>query len=92
MAVGSSNYIEIGQSSNWLLTPLPASSNRIRRFTIVSGSFRETAHETGHAGIGRLIVSHIGRFDLDAAIAELKRSYAGPLIIGADLQCTPIAR
>jgi ribonuclease BN (tRNA processing enzyme) len=44
------------------------------------------------AGVGRLIVSHIGLFDLDAAIAELKKSYTGPLIIGADLQCTPIAR
>jgi hypothetical protein len=38
-----------------------------------------------------LIVSHIGQFDLDAAIAELKTTYSGPLIIGADLQCTPIA-
>ena len=44
------------------------------------------------AGVGRLIVSHIGQFDLDAAITDLKKSYAGPLTIGADLQCTPIAR
>jgi ribonuclease BN (tRNA processing enzyme) len=44
------------------------------------------------AGVGRLIVSHIGLFDLDAAIAELKKSYSGPLTIGADLQCTPIRR
>jgi ribonuclease BN (tRNA processing enzyme) len=42
------------------------------------------------AGVGRLIVSHIGLFDLDAAIAELKKSYTGPLTIGADLQCTPV--
>jgi len=42
------------------------------------------------AGVGRLIVSHIGQFDLDAAIAELKSSYAGPLTVGADLQCTPV--
>jgi ribonuclease BN (tRNA processing enzyme) len=44
------------------------------------------------AGVGRLIVSHIGQYDLDAAIGELKQSYAGPLTIGADLQCTPIAQ
>jgi len=44
------------------------------------------------AGVGRLIVSHIGQFDLDAAIGELKKSYMGPLTIGADLQCTPIGR
>jgi len=42
------------------------------------------------AGPGRLIVSHIGVFDLDAAIAELKQFYTGPLTIGADLQCTPV--
>jgi ribonuclease BN (tRNA processing enzyme) len=43
------------------------------------------------AGVGRLIVSHIGSFDLDAAIAELKGVYAGPLTIGADLQCTSVS-
>ena len=42
------------------------------------------------AGIGRLIVSHIGVFDLDAALAELKKSYTGPLTVGADLQCTAV--
>lgn len=42
------------------------------------------------AGVGRLIVSHIGQFDLDAAIADVKKSYTGPLTIGADLQCTPV--
>jgi ribonuclease BN (tRNA processing enzyme) len=44
------------------------------------------------AGVGLLIVSHIGQFDLDAAIGELKKAYTGPLTIGADLQCTPVAR
>jgi ribonuclease BN (tRNA processing enzyme) len=44
------------------------------------------------AGVRRLIVSHIGQFDLEAAISELKQSYTGPLTVGADLQCTPIAR
>jgi ribonuclease BN (tRNA processing enzyme) len=44
------------------------------------------------AGVGRLIVSHIGLFDLDAAIADLKKNYSGPLTVGADLQCTPIMR
>jgi ribonuclease BN (tRNA processing enzyme) len=44
------------------------------------------------ARVGRLVVSHLGVYDLDAAIAELRTAYTGPLIIGADLQCTPIAR
>ncbi len=42
------------------------------------------------AGVRRLIVSHIGQFDLDPAIAELKKFYTGPLTIGADLQCTQV--
>jgi ribonuclease BN (tRNA processing enzyme) len=42
------------------------------------------------AGVGRLIVSHLGQFDLNVAVAELKKSYTGPLTIGADLQCTPV--
>ena len=42
------------------------------------------------AGVGRLIVSHIGEFNLDAAIAELKKFYTGPLTVGADLQCTQV--
>ena len=42
------------------------------------------------AGVGRLIVSHLGQFELDPAIAELKASYKGPLTIAADLQCTQV--
>ena len=42
------------------------------------------------AGVGRLILSHIGQFPLDPALAELKTAYAGPLTVGADLQCTPV--
>jgi ribonuclease BN (tRNA processing enzyme) len=44
------------------------------------------------ANVGRLVVSHISPIDIDAAIAELRKSYTGPLIIGSDLQCTPIDR
>ncbi len=42
------------------------------------------------AGVGRLIVSHIGQFDLEPAIAEVKRYFPGPLTVGADLQCTSV--
>ncbi len=42
------------------------------------------------AGVGRLILSHIGLFDLEPAVAEVRKFYAGPLTVGADLQCTPV--
>src|SRR5271155_2419999 len=48
----------------------------------VVGSVAQTANPK------RLVLSHIGNFDLDAALADVKKNYAGPLIIGADLQCT----
>ncbi|MBF8300168.1 MAG: fold metallo-hydrolase, partial [Acidobacteria bacterium] len=42
------------------------------------------------ARVGRLVLSHIGQFDLDAAVADVKASYSGPVTVGADLQCTPV--
>ena len=42
------------------------------------------------AGVGHLIVSHIGPFNLEPAIAELKTAYSGPLTVGADMQCTVV--
>ena len=42
------------------------------------------------AGVKGLILSHIGQFDLDAAIAEVKKSYSGALTAGGDLQCTQV--
>jgi ribonuclease BN (tRNA processing enzyme) len=42
------------------------------------------------AGVGHLIVSHIGSFNLDSAVAEPKKVYTGPLTVGADLQCTQV--
>jgi ribonuclease BN (tRNA processing enzyme) len=42
------------------------------------------------AGVGQLILSHIGLFNIDDAVADLRKYYGGPLIVGADLQCTPV--
>jgi ribonuclease BN (tRNA processing enzyme) len=41
-------------------------------------------------GPKRLVLSHIARFDLNAAIADVKKGYKGPLTVGADLQCTQV--
>ena len=42
------------------------------------------------AQIGRLVLSHIGQFELGPAVADVKKYYPGPLTVGADLQCTPV--
>jgi ribonuclease BN (tRNA processing enzyme) len=57
-------------------------TNPIQALPAVVGSVAQSA------GPKRLILSHIGNFDLDAALADVKKNYAGPLAIGADLQCT----
>lgn len=44
------------------------------------------------AQVKRLVLSHIGPFDLEAAVAGVKTHYTGPLTVGADLQCTPLPR
>jgi ribonuclease BN (tRNA processing enzyme) len=57
-------------------------TNPIQALPAVVGSVAQSANPK------RLILSHIGNFDLDAAVADVKKNYAGPLVIGADLQCT----
>jgi ribonuclease BN (tRNA processing enzyme) len=42
------------------------------------------------ANPGRLVLSHIANFDLDAAVADVKKGYTGALTVGADLQCTQV--
>jgi ribonuclease BN (tRNA processing enzyme) len=42
------------------------------------------------AHIGRLVLGHIGRFDLEPAIRDVRKYYGGPLTVGADLQCIPV--
>jgi ribonuclease BN (tRNA processing enzyme) len=41
------------------------------------------------AAARRLVVSHIGQFDIRAAVDEVKKYYAGPITIAEDLQCIP---
>lgn len=41
-------------------------------------------------GVGHLILSHVGAFPLDPAIAELKTAYCDLLTVGADLQFTAV--
>jgi len=82
-------FVKFAKGANVLIMHLnlPAGAKRLLEShappTVVGRIARD-------ASIGRLIVSHIGPFDLDAAITELKEVYTGPLIVGADMQCTPV--
>jgi ribonuclease BN (tRNA processing enzyme) len=83
-------FVDFAKNADVLIMHLAiaagAPANPLHAAPAVVGRIAQEAH------VGRLVVSHLGVYDLDAAIAELKTAYTGPLIIGADLQCTPIAR
>ena len=84
-------FVDFARNANLLIMHLQipvGATNPLHAAPAVVGRIAEEAR------VGRLIVSHIGLIGpaLDAAIADLKKSYSGPLTIGADLQCTPIAK
>jgi ribonuclease BN (tRNA processing enzyme) len=82
-------FIDFARGANVLIMHLAIGADATSPLHAAPATVGRIAQE---AGVGRLIVSHIGQFDLDAAIADLKKYYTGPLTIGADLQCTPITR
>lgn len=80
-------FIEFAKGANVLIMHLAIAAGITSPLHAAPSVVGRVANE---AGVGRLIVSHIGVFDLDPAIVELKKFYRGPLTIGADLQCTPV--
>ena len=80
-------FIEFAHGANVLLMHLTIAAGASSALHASPAVVGRVAQETG---AGRLIVSHIGQFDLDPAIAELKKFYTGPLTVGADLQCTGV--
>lgn len=64
-------YVAIGVGAN----------NPNQALPYVVGQVAQSSHPK------RLVLSHIANFDLHAAIADVKKTYTGPLTVGADLQC-----
>ena len=81
-------FVEFAKGANLLIMhlalPAGAKNNPLHAAPEVVGRVAQQAQ------VGRLIISHIGLFDLDAALSELRTAYTGPLTVGADLQCTPV--
>jgi ribonuclease BN (tRNA processing enzyme) len=80
-------FVQFAKGANVLIMHLaiaPGVENPLHATPAVVGRI---AQETG---VGQLIVSHIGLFNLDEAIADLRKFYTGPLTVGADMQCTPV--
>jgi ribonuclease BN (tRNA processing enzyme) len=83
------NFVKFAKGANVLIMhlQLPAGAKRLLDLHAPPSIVGRIARD---ASVGRLIVSHIGLFDVDVAIAELKEFYTGPLTVGADMQCTPV--
>ena len=80
-------FIEFAKGANVLIMHLTIGAGASSPLHAAPAVVGRVAHD---AGVGRLIVGHIGQFEMEPAIAELRKFYTGPLTIGADLQCTPV--
>lgn len=80
-------FVEFAKGANVLIMHLavaPGAGSSLHATPEVVGRIAK------ESAVGQLVVSHIGPFNLDEAIADLRKTYSGPLIAGADLQCTPV--
>jgi hypothetical protein len=50
----------------------------------------QTRHLAEEAGARGPILNHTGQFDLDAAVAKVRKSCTGALTVSADLQCMQV--
>ena len=81
------NFTDFAKGANLLILHLAigvGANNPNQALPAVVGQMAQSAAP------GRLVLSHIANFDLDAAVADVKRNYTGPLTVGADLQCTQV--
>jgi len=83
------HFVDFARNANLMIMHLAIAAGATSPLHAAPAVVGRIAQE---AEVGRLIVSHIGLFDLDAAVADLRKNYTGPLTIGADLQCTPVTR
>ena len=80
-------FLEFAKGANLLLMHLAigvGANNPNQALPAVVGRVAQSANPK------RLVLSHIGQFDVDAAVADVKKTYVGPLTVGADLQCTQV--
>lgn len=81
------HFVDFARGANLLILHLAigvGSNNPNQALPSVVGQMAQRANP------GRLVLSHIANFDLDAAVADVKKNYTGPLTVGADLQCTQV--
>jgi ribonuclease BN (tRNA processing enzyme) len=81
------HFVDFAKGANLLILHLAigvGARNPNQALPVVVGQMAQNAKP------GRLVLSHIANFDLDAAVSDVRRNYTGPLTVGADLQCTQV--
>jgi ribonuclease BN (tRNA processing enzyme) len=81
------NFIEFARDADVLVMHMAIAAGATSPLHASPAVVGRIAHD---AHVGRLVVSHIGQYDLGAAVADVKKFYTGQLTVGADLQCTPV--
>ena len=80
----NSRFPDFAQGADILIMHLAigvGANNPIQALPSVVGQVAQSTHPK------RLVLSHIANFDLDAALADVKKAYTGPFTVGSDLQC-----
>lgn len=83
----SASFLDFARGTNVLVMHL---ANGAGTTNALHASPATVGRVARSASVGQLILSHIGSFELNAAVAEVKSNYAGPLTVAVDLQCTAV--
>ena len=83
------NFVSFAQAADVLVLHLTIGGGETGPLLALHATPSVVGQVARDAKARRLVLSHIGELDLDAALVEVKKSYTGPVLIGADLQCVP---
>jgi ribonuclease BN (tRNA processing enzyme) len=83
------NFVSFAQAADVLVLHLTIGAGETGPLLALHATPSVVGQVARDAKARRLVLSHIGELDLDAALAQVKQSYTGPVLLGADLQCVP---
>jgi ribonuclease BN (tRNA processing enzyme) len=78
-------FADFARNADLLILHMPLAPGASNAFHAAPDVVGRMAHA---AAARRLVVSHIGQFNIDAALAEVRKHYEGPITVAEDLQCT----
>ena len=83
------HFVTFAQGADILVMHLTIGAGETGPLNSLHASPSVVGQVASDAKVRQLVLSHIGQFDLEAAVAEVKKSYSGQVVVGADLLCVP---